>query len=99
MKSLYIILISTTGYFKVKYCKKYLIIDSTENYQDVSSEIRSEVKTINGGKELFYEINYARIAVTTDDDLPLNKLLKFPTLTRIIRYVFQVGENYILKFF
>ena len=37
--------------------------------------------------------NYARIGVNTDDDLPLNKQLTFPTLTIIIRCVFQEGEK------
>ena len=63
-----------------KKTEKYLIIDSTEEYEEVFSGIRSEFKTLNDGKELFYEKNYARIGVTTDDDLPLNKPLKFPTL-------------------
>ena len=44
-------------------------------------------------KKLFYEKNYVRIRVDTDDDLPLNKQLKFPTLTIIIRCVFQEGEK------
>ena len=38
---------------------------------------------------MFYEKNYARVRVNTDDDLPLNKPLKFPTLTIIIRCVFE----------
>ena len=33
--------------------------------------------------------NYARTGVNTDDDLPLNVSLKFPTLTTIIRCVFE----------
>ena len=52
---LYLIIDSATGLFKEKSGKKYLIIDSTQKYEDVFSEIRSEIKTINGGKELFYE--------------------------------------------
>ena len=36
-----------------------------------------------------YEENYERIGVNTDDDTPLNKEIKFPTLTMIIRFVFQ----------
>ena len=36
---------------------------------------------------------YARIRVNTDNDLPLNKQLKFPTLTTIIRCVFQEGKK------
>ena len=35
----------------------------------------------------------ARIGINTDNDLPLNKTLKFPTLTIIIRCVFQEGEK------
>ena len=73
--------------------KKYLILDSTEKYEEVLSEIKSEIKAINGGKEIFYEKDYARIGVNTDDDVPLNKPLKFPTLKIIIRCIFQKGEE------
>ena len=90
---LYLIIYSATGYFKEKYGEKYLILDSTEKYDEVFSGIKKEIETINGGKELFYEKNYARIGVNTDDDVPLNKSLKFPTLTIIIRCVFQEGEK------
>ena len=58
--------------FKEKYDKKYLIIDSRKKYEDVFSRIKSEIETINSGKELFYEKNYARIGVNADNDLPLN---------------------------
>ena len=84
---------SATGYFKEKYGEKYLIIDLTEEYEDVFSGIKSEIETLSSGKELFYEKNYAKIGVNTDDDLPLNKQLQFPTLTIIIRCVFQKGEK------
>ena len=69
------------------------ILDLTEKYKEVFSKIISEIKTLNGGKELFYEKNYTRIRISTDDDLPLNKQLKFPTLTIIIRCVLQKGEK------
>ena len=42
---------------------------------------------------MFYEKNYARIGVNTDDNLPLNKRLKFSTLTKIIKCVLQNGET------
>ena len=42
---------------------------------------------------MYYKKNYPRISVNTDDDVPLNKQLKFPTLTIIIRCVFQKGEE------
>ena len=90
---LYLMIHSATEYFKEKYGENYLILDSTEKYDEVFSGIKKEIETINGGKELFYEKNYARIGVNTDDDVPLNKPLKFPTLTIIIRCVFQEGEK------
>ena len=90
---LYLLIHSATGHIKEKYGEKYLIIDLTEEYEKVFSGIKSEIEMINGGKEMFYEKNYARILVNTEDDLPLNKQIKFPTLTIIIRCVFQEGET------
>ena len=93
MNPLYLIIHSATGYFKEKYGKKYLIIDSAEKYDEAFSWIKSEIEALNGRKELFYEKNYARIEVNTDDNLPLNKKLKFPTLIVIIACVFQQGKK------
>ena len=90
---LYLIINSAAGNFKEKYGEKYLIIDSTGKYKEVFPGIKSEIKTVNGGKELFYEKNYAKIGINTDDDLPLNKQLTFPTLTIIIRCVLQKSEK------
>ena len=56
-----------------------------ESYQKLKHSI--------SGKELFYEKNYARIGVNTDDDLPLNKQLKFLTLTIINRCILEKGEK------
>ena len=84
---------SATGHFKEKNGEKYLILDFTDKYEEVWSGIRSKIKTRNGGKKLFYEKNYARIGINTDDDLPLKKQLKFLTLTIIIRCVLQNGEK------
>ena len=87
---LYLIIHSAIGHFKEKNNKKYWILDSIDKYEEVLSGIRSEIKTLNGGKELFYKKN-ARIGINTDDDLPLNKPLKFTTLTIIIRCILQEG--------
>ena len=65
----------------------------TDKYEEVSSRIRSEIKTINGGKELFYEKNYSKIEIDTDDDLSVNKPIKFLKLGIIISFVFQEGEK------
>ena len=52
---LYLIIHSVTGHFKEKKDEKCLILDSTDKYEEVLSGIRSEIKTLNGGKELFYK--------------------------------------------
>ena len=54
---LHLIIHSATGYFKEKNGEKHLIIDSTNKYEEVWSGIRSEIKTLNDGKELFYRKN------------------------------------------
>ena len=94
VNSLHLIIHSATRHFKEKNDEKYLIFDSTDKYEKVLSVIRSEIKTLNGEKELFYKKNYAKIGINADDDLPLNKPLKFPTLTIVIRSVFQEGEKF-----
>ena len=53
VNSLCLMIHSATGHFKEKYGEKYLIIDSTQKCEEVWSGIRSEIKTLNGGKECF----------------------------------------------
>ena len=52
---LHLIIHSATGHFKEKNSEKYLFLDSTDKYEEVLSGFRSEIRTLNGGKELFYE--------------------------------------------
>ena len=54
---LYLIINSATGCFEEKNSEKYLILDSTEGYEEDFSGIISEVKALNRGKELFYRKN------------------------------------------
>ena len=95
----YLLIYSATGYYKEKNGEKYLILDSTEKYEEVLSGIKKEIETINGGKELIYEKNYAKIRVNTDNDVPLNKQLKFPTLTIIIRCIFKEDKELDLQIY
>ena len=95
---LHLIIYSATGYFKEKNGEKYLVIDLTEKYEEVFSRIRSEIQTINSGDELYYGEDYVKIGVDTDDDdIPLDKPLKFPLLTIIIRCVFRNGKKLYLQ--
>ena len=88
---LYLLIHSATGYFKENNGEKYLILDPIEKYEEVFSGIKSEIETINGGEEMYYEKNYDKTGVTTDENIPLNKKLKFLSLIIIIRCVFQNG--------
>ena len=42
-----------------------------------------------GSSECDYEKDYMNIKFNSDDNLPLNKLLKFHNMTITIRYVFE----------
>ena len=84
---------SATGYFKEKNDDKYLILDSTKEYERVWSEIRSEIKRVNCGEKVFYEKNYRKIDINTKDDLPLKKSLKFLTLIVNINLVLQTDNK------
>ena len=53
---LYLIIPSAAGHFKEKYGGKYLIIDSTEEYEEVWSRIKSEIKKLNGKKNCFMKM-------------------------------------------
>ena len=60
-----------------------------KKYTDVWNGVKNEIKTINGGKEYDYEKNYMKIKFNSDDDLPLNKSLKFHLMTIAVRCVFE----------
>ena len=83
---------SATGYLK-KNDEKYLILDSTKEYERVWSETRSEIKRVNGGKKVFYEKNYRKIDINTENDLPLKESLKFLTLIVNINLILQADNK------
>ena len=83
------------GYIEEKNGNKYLIFDTTDEnkelqkkYKDVWNGIKNKINTINSG-EFDYEKNYTKIKFNSDDDLPLNKPLKFHMVTITIRSVFK----------
>ena len=91
---------------KKKNGNKYLIFDSVDEnievlkkYSDVWDGIKYEIKKINGGKENNYRNNYRKIRFNSDDDLPLNKPLKFHAMTIIIRSLFEEDGKLIHNFF
>ena len=92
---LYLRIGHASGYNEEKNGNKYLIFDSVDEnkevlkkYADVSDGIKNK-KAINGDKENDYRKDYMKIKFNSDDDLPLNQLLKFHLMTMIIRCVFS----------
>ena len=85
-----------SGYIEENNGNKYLIFDSVDQnkevlkkYADVWHGIINKIKAINGDKETDYGKDYMKIKFNSDDNLPLNKLLKFQIMTIIIRCVFS----------
>ena len=86
---------SVNGYTEENGIDKYLVFDSTDekkelliNYNDVFNEIRNKIGEINNN-ECNYEKDHMKIKFNTDDDLPLNKSLKFHLMTITIRHAFE----------
>ena len=63
------------------------------NLKKFFSGITSETQTINGGEKLFYGEDYVNIGVNTDNNVPLNKKLKFSSIIIIIRCVFEKNKK------
>ena len=89
------------GYIEENDGNKYLniaLIDSNsevlKKYAEIWKKIKDKIKKINNGKLGEYEKDYMRIKFNSDDDLPLNKILKFRILTIIIRAIFEEDGKY-----
>ena len=95
-----------SGYIKEKNGNKYLIFASVDEnkevlkkYADFWDAIKNKIKAINGDKENDYEKDYMKIKFNSDDDLPLNKPLKFHVMTLIIRSVFEEDGKFYTQLF
>ena len=93
---LYLRINHASGYIKEKNGNKYLIFDSVDEnkkvfkkYADVWDGIKNKIKAKNGSEENNYEKDYIKIKFNSDDDLPLNKPLKFHLMTLIIKSIFE----------
>ena len=90
---LYLDITHANGYIEEKGMDKYLVFDSTDEnkvllkkYNDAFNGIRDKIKDNN---ECDYEKDYLKIKFNPDDDLPLNKSLKFRLVTITTRHVFE----------
>ena len=89
------------GHFEEKNGNKYLDLgDVGENkevskkYQEVWEGVKKEIKTINGGEKTECGKDLKKIRFESNDDLPLNKLIKLRLLTIIIMSVLREDGNF-----
>ena len=93
-----------SGYIEEINEDKYLVFDVRDEnkkllkrYDDVFNGIMSKIRKIDDDW-LEYSKDYMKIRFSSDDNLPLNKPLKFYQMTVTIRYVFS-EINFIHKYF
>ena len=95
MNPLYLHIDHASGYVEKEGVNKYLVFDSADQnkkllkkYNDVWNGIKNKIKEVSDS-EFDYEKDYMKIKFNSDDNLPLNKPLKFHLMTITIRCVFE----------
>ena len=102
---LYLMINRIDGFIAEKNSDKYLNIVSTHGnsellnkYSEVWNGIKDCIEEIDDG-ERKYDKDYMKIKFNTDDDVPLNKVLKFLSATVVIRNIFEKNDVYYPQYF
>ena len=85
-------------YLLINHANRYIEEKNENKYNDVWSGIKDKIEEVSIG-EHNYEKDYIKIKFNSDDDLPLNKLVKFYNMTIIIRSVFDEDGKLYLQVF
>ena len=100
---LYLHINHASGYTEEKNGNKYLIFNSVDENKEVLKRfldgIKNKIKAITGSEENDYGKDYVKIKFNSDNDLPLNKPLKYHFMTIIIRSVFEEGGKFYPQLF
>ena len=101
MNPLYLCITHANRYIEEKGVNKYLVFDSTDENKEllkkyVFNGIRDKIKEV-GNTECDYEKDYMKIKFNSNDNLPLDKPLKFHLIT--IRSVFEKDGKLYLQVF
>ena len=98
---MYLIIGKVDGYIEKNNENKYLFFTSTDGNKEVLAkftkiwdEIKYLIETVNEGKKDRHEKNFMKIKFNSDDNLPLNKMLKLHMLTVIVRSVVEEDGKY-----
>ena len=100
---LYLLINEFDGFIEEKEGSKYLNISLTYNnddvlvkYAEVWRGIKDQIKKINNGLVGEYAKDYMKTKFDSDDNLPLNKILK---LTIIVKNIFEKDGKYYPQIF
>ena len=91
------------GFIEEKNGDKYLNIADTDRnsevlkkYSEVLNGVKDCIEKINNSELGEYGKDYIKIKFNSDDDIPLNKVLTFPTIIAIIKNIFEEdGKHYL----
>ena len=94
MNPLHLRVVHASAYIEEKGVNEYLIFDSTDEnkellkkYNDVFNGIRDNIKEVRND-ESDYEKDFMKIGFNSNDNLPLNKPLKFHLMAITSRSIF-----------
>ena len=99
VNSLYLIFSKANGYFEEINKNKYLMLVPTieskekiKKHGELWSKIRDLIRSINKNSEDYNE-KCMKIKFNSDDELPLNKKIKMPSMVIVVRAVFYKNKN------
>ena len=103
---MYLSIDHANGYIKEKNGNKYLIFDSVDKHKEllkkyddvVWSGIKNKIEEVSLS-DCDYEKGYIKIEFNSDDNLPMNKPLKFCLMAITIRCVFSEGGKFYPQLF
>ena len=101
VNSLYLFIDHANGYIEEKNRNKYLIFDSVDENKELQkkyNDVWNGIKEVSDS-ECDYEKDYMKIKFNSDDNLPLNKPLKFHLMTRLSDLFLKKMVNFIHNFF
>ena len=92
---MYFIINGIDGIIEEKDGNKFLDIASTDKkYTEVWEKIKDCIEKINDNELGEYDKDYMKIKFNSDDDIPLNKQLYFPTIIVIIKNISEKDGKY-----
>ena len=105
VNTLYLMINRIKGHFEKVDEDKYLIISSEnsdimQKYQEVFDETKEIIKKINDySQPIKYDDDYMKIKFNANNNIRLNKIIYFPTVTITIRSAKQNNSKYYPQLF